>query len=158
MGRNVGLQFQVGAFVNTIGTALDILIGYNATVLDPTQQISDVHLRFNGSITGTGFINVTETVFAGTPEVIVGQVLVQNPPPILDANVDLNGTFSSVRVQKDILLGVSGPTAGSASLSFVDQFLSQTAVPEPGSVVLFGTMMLFTGVAVRSRVARKSSV
>jgi len=148
LSGNFGLLFQIGAFVNTIGSTVDILIGYTATVLDPNYLITDVHLGFNGAITGTGFANVTETVFAGGG---VTQLLVQNPPPILDATILLPGGFSSVRVTKDILLGVTGPGAGSAALSFVGQYLSQTRVPEPGSLALLGMAFFGSSMALRRR-------
>jgi hypothetical protein len=153
---NYGLLFQVGGFVNTIGSTVDVLLSYTATVLDPNYRISDVHLTMNGAVTGTGFVNVTETVRAGA--LIVGQTLVQNPPPILDSTILLNGTFSSVRVTKDILLGVSGPGAGSAALSFVGQYLSQTRVPEPGSLALLGTAFFGWGVALRRRLKGAQTV
>jgi hypothetical protein len=148
----IGLTFQAPAFNNTPNTNLDILINYTATVLPGFNNlISDVHLGFNGSVTGSGFINVTETVrgpLPGSPNNVLGQAFVQNPPPIFTSDILLSAPASSIRVTKDILLGV-GTTAGSASLSFVDQFLSQT--PEPGSLALLGTAFFGWGVAMRRR-------
>ena len=77
------------------------------------------------------------------------QLMVQNPPPILDAMINLTNPTTSVRVMKDILLGVNQPGPGSAAISFVDQFLSQT--PEPGSLALLGTAFFGWGVAMRRR-------
>jgi hypothetical protein len=146
---NVGLRFQTGANVNTSGSTIDILIGYDATVTSGSQLISDVHLVFNGSVTGTGFTNVTETVVGLIPVSIgvIGQVSVQNPPPTFSANIDLSQLSSSVRVTKDVFLGAG--TSGSATVSFVDQFLSQT--PEPGSLALLGTAFFGFGAALRRR-------
>jgi hypothetical protein len=147
---NVGLRFQTGANVNTAGSTIDILINYDATVTSGTQLISDVHLVFNGAVTGTGFANVTETIIGLVPvsNGVIGQVQVQNPPPSFSANIDLSQLSSSIRVTKDVFLGAgSGP--GSATVSFVDQFLSQT--PEPGSLALLGTAFFGFGAALRRR-------
>ena len=139
---NLGIVFQ--AAFNAISTAdfgagsVDFLIGY--TVTAPAPLITDIHMIFNGAITGTGHTNVTETVTAGG---VVGQISVNNPPPVLESSADLTGgPYTSVSVSKDILL-TSGPN-GSAAMSFVGQYFSQV-VPEPASFVLLGTLL--TGVA-----------
>jgi hypothetical protein len=142
---NEGLRFQTGANVNVPGSTVDILIGYDVLAL--AGLISDIHLAFNGSVTGTGFTNVTETVTGLIPAAgTVGQAVVQNPPPVLDVTINLSQLQRSVRVMKDVFLG-AGAGPGSATISFVDQFVSQ--VPEPVSMALFGLAAL--GVTARRR-------
>ena len=146
---NVGLRFQLGGGIIAPGS-VDILIGYDATVVGSTQLISDIHLAFNGAFTGTGFTTVTETVTGLIPAAgIVGQVTVTNPPMDLDNVILLSQLQTSVRVSKDILLGVAAPGPGTASISFVDQFLSQTT--EPASLALLGTALFGFGVRMRRR-------
>lgn len=142
-----GLTFG-GAFNATgIGTtsALDILLTYTVSSLD--GLISDIHLDFNGSGTLPFSTSVTETVVDPTDNTTIGQAVVTNPPPVLNANVDLSRLVDTALVRKDIQLIAF--TGGTATISFIDQLVSQ--VPEPGTMLMFGLGLLGVGKSIRRR-------
>ena len=109
-------------------SVLDLIVGYNVSVLDPSQSIQQIGLAFNG--TGTGDLNkvivrVTETAFSAGE--LVGNIAVnftgldlQDPPFEDGADMKLNGLYSSLSVVKDIQLnileGASDLTTGSLQL------------------------------------------
>jgi len=150
LGGNHGLHFTGGLFAG-MGSNLDLIISYKASVLFTNitnLQISDVHLIFNGAVTGAGFTNVTETVTTADGLTVLGQAQVTNPPPDFDQAILLSQPQSMIRVTKDIFLFGSGnsETPGTATISFIDQVFSQSRppqnVPEPASIVLLGTGLL----------------
>jgi hypothetical protein len=90
---------------------------------------------------------VTETVVDPSDNTIIGQAVVTNPPPVLNANVDLSRLVDTALVKKDIqLLAFTG---GVATISFIDQLVSQ--VPEPGTMLMFGLGLLGVGRSIRRR-------
>ena len=62
-------------------------------------------------------------------------------------SIDINGAFSTLPIQKDIILDATGDQ-GAVTLSFVDQLFVQ--VPEPSSVVLL-TLGLVCLAGIRRR-------
>jgi hypothetical protein len=141
-GDSVGITLQVPLGVRA-GQAVDILIGYDVTVLDPANAITQLSMNFNGAVAGGGEASVTETVFSGAD--IVGQIFVESPSDLQDppfeigADIPLTGAFTELHVVKDILVSclASSDPGCSARISFVNQDFVQR-VPEPAALLLFG--------------------
>jgi hypothetical protein len=141
---NIGLRFVLGPSVAGAapGSSLDLIIGYQVTVLDPNRAITDVHLQFDSTPVDNGFTTVTETVRTTDGLTVLGQANVTNPPPTLNSLIDLISPATSVLVTKDIyVFGGTGQCAPGAAcyttISTVDQTFSQ--VPEPASLLLLGS-------------------
>lgn len=147
---NLGIQFQSGFHDLTSDTAGEMLIAYDVTVVG--ALISDIHLLFNGNVTGAGYAEVVESVWGIIPATgIIGQTAVSASPVNLDASVDLPQLLQKAHVIKDIQWGV-GDGAGTASISFIDQVVSQTgSVPEPGSMAMLGSALVALAVFSRRR-------
>jgi hypothetical protein len=153
---NFGLEFQ-GAFHDLPGgTGSDALIGYTVTVNNGDFLISDAHLHSNPSVLGNnGTASIAET-FNGLPAngmsagiSVVGGTTVVNKPD--DSTVFLIPQHS-LSVMKDILAdGGSTDGGGVPSFSFIDQTYSQTALPEPSSVLLLASGSVIIGLVARRR-------
>lgn len=142
---NFGFRLQSGFFAGA-GQFADYLLTYKVTVLNPSKQIIDLHLVFNGAAVGTGAnTNVAETATA--PGGFVKQLFVYNNG---GGNFDLSDEAlfpgqpqSFLNVSKDIFLtGGASTGQGFAVISLIDQTFSQTGrrdgVPEPSTLALFG--------------------
>ena len=159
LGGNHGLDFAGGMYAGA-GSSLDLIISYKASVLftnTTNLQISDIHLIFNGAVTGAGFTNVTETVTTADGLVVLGQAQVTNPPPDYDETIFLSQAVPIARVRKDIFLFGSGDaqTPGTATISFIDQVFSQSRppneIPEPCTLLLLGSGLLGAGIRLRGK-------
>jgi hypothetical protein len=156
---NVGLHFVLGPLGAGAGpgSSLDLLIGYQVTVLDPARAITDVHLQFASTPVNGGFTTVTETVRTTDGLTVLGQANVTNPPPTLNSLIDLLTPVTSALVTKDIFvfggppLPNGEPCVGQVctapndvipytTIQTVDQTFSQ--VPEPASLFLLGSGLL----------------
>jgi hypothetical protein len=131
---NPGIQIG-GAFVQIGVGSTDVRLGYTVT----GANFTDIHMSGNPFVgPGTvGVASISETVSA--PNVgTVGSLLLDsstNPPEV---GTTFGGkSYSTLVVQKDILLSVQGGTATNpnASISFINQTFS---VPEPASLALMG--------------------
>jgi hypothetical protein len=146
MTNNEGFQFQAGWSVGSQGTSPnteDSLITFTVT-----GYITDLHLSFNGSFTGTGRTNVTENYClngsgsianCSGPGQSSGQIQVTNPGNNFNAAVFF-APVTSIAVSKDIL--VDSGSNGTAAISFVINTFSS---PEPLSFVLLGSGLLGLG-------------
>lgn len=131
-------------------SSLDVLIGY--TVTSTGNPITDIHLEFDGVATNGALTTVIETVENPLTDTVVGQAMVdsQNPPGSLQATVSFDG-LQSVDVLKDMALGAVQP-GSQASFSFVEQCISQSAIPEPATLTLLLGGLIALG--LRRRLAR----
>lgn len=127
-----GLQFTGGFFAGP-NQVFDYSLFY--TVKSLGSAIKDIQLAFNGKATGTGFASIEETVTKpGTIQPILGQASVDttNIPTSLTDVAILTTPVQEARVEKDMFL-MGGPN-GTARFSIVDQVVTVTEVPEPGTV------------------------
>jgi hypothetical protein len=145
-----GFTFSSGWNVGTqsggVSSFQDNLLDY--TVTSPTASITDAHLSFNGSFTGTGLTGVTENFCLNSatvnncPAGSAGQLHVTNPPPKFDDNVVFFPPVNMISVTKDIT--VSSGVNGTASISSVVNIFTQQT-PEPGTFLLLGSALLGVG-------------
>jgi hypothetical protein len=149
---NEGFQFAGGWNVGTqaggAASFQDSVVSFTVT----SSVITDLHLFFNGSFTGTGTAFVTESyclnhVLAGCPGGSSGSISVTNPPPSFNAVVFF-APVTSVSVSKDI--HVDSGTNGTASIS---QVINTFSSPEPLSFVLLGSGLLGLGL-LRKRIIK----
>src|SRR5258706_3222730 len=147
---NEGFQFAGGWNVGTQGGGVasfqDSVVSFTVSA----GSITDLHLFFNGSFTGTGTSSVVESyclnhVLAGCPGGSSGTISVTNPPPSFNAVVFF-APVTSVSVSKDI--HVDSGTNGTASIS---QVINTFSSPEPLSFVLLGSGLLGLGL-LRKRI------
>jgi hypothetical protein len=150
---NEGFQFAGGWNVGTqaggVASFQDSVVSFTVT----SSVITDLHLFFNGSFTGTGTSSVVESyclnhVLAGCPAGSSGSISVTNPPPSFNAVVFF-APVTSVSVSKDI--HVDSGTNGTASIS---QVINTFSSPEPLSFVLLGSGLLGLGL-LRKRIIKR---
>jgi hypothetical protein len=151
---NEGFQFaggwNVGTQAGPVSNVQDSVVSFD--VMDMTVAITDLHLFFNGSFTGTGTTSATESyclnhALAGCPGGSSGSINVTNPPPNFNAATSF-AAVSSISISKDI--NATSGTNGTASISqVINQF--SNSIPEPLSFVLLGSGLLGLGL-LRKRV------
>jgi hypothetical protein len=162
-GISYGGSFTANA---TDGVGIvDVRLSYD--VAAPAATIVDVHMHFDATFapantTAVLLANVTETVDGSNPAFVsAGQISVSlgNPPPVLELDASANlagGPYQSLHVSKDVLLQAfaNGPIPnGTVLFTTLTQTFSQV-IPEPGSIVLFGTALLGCAAVLRRRMAR----
>lgn len=174
---NPGLDFHAG-FSAAFGTSADYEIGFTVTSTDGTAIIGDDSLGISGAVfNGTGAtLSIIESVceggtFSGS---ICSSGVEQSPAlsvPTINSNAQTNigfgpnGTvgplFSTLGVIKDIdMFGGTCPAqatncnvAGVAFSDVTQQFSIHGSVPEPISIVLFGSFMLLIVPILRRRLS-----
>lgn len=137
-----GIRFS-GGFVALGGETRDMILAYSVSVTNPQLLITNVHLRFNGNVIGTGLAEVVEQVF-NTNLVFLGQLEVFRTATTnqFEDILYINPPQSKLIISKDVLL--TARLVGSASISTIDQTFSQ--IPEPSVFVLtvFGLVGLWS--------------
>src|SRR5258707_4744912 len=115
---NEGFQFAGGW---NVGTQPGPTSNFQDSLLtfDVTGSITDMHLFFNGSFTGTGLTGVAEAfclnhALAGCPGGSGGQINVTNPPPVFNSAAFF-GAASQASVSKAINLTCGGNGTASSS-------------------------------------------
>jgi hypothetical protein len=150
---NEGFQFAGGW---NVGTQAGGVASFQDSVVSFTVSaggITDLHLFFNGSFTGTGSSSVVESyclnhVLAGCPAGSSGSISVTNPAPVFNSVVFF-APVTSVSVSKDI--HVDSGTNGTASIS---QVINTFSTPEPLTFVLLGSGLLGLGL-VRRKITKR---
>ncbi len=134
----------------TLNVAATSVIGFTVTVLDPAFLITDLHL---GIVQGAGALSgtVTEQATSNTTINLIAGTL----PLIAVAGVDNQdeAVFQGVRS-----LTVLKTIALIGDVDSVDQFVTQTAVPEPASMMLLGTGLAALAAQRRRKRAKAQSV
>jgi hypothetical protein len=124
---------------------MDSLFQFTVNVNPGGAKITDLSLSIGGvGFMGTGQVVVDETVCLGAtfPSCTGGtvdylRVARDSNENIIYDQINFAGV-SEVDVEKDVL--INSGTNGSASLSLVtNQFSEQSPVPEPASILLFGS-------------------
>jgi PEP-CTERM motif len=158
---NPGLQFSAGWLASTSSgvQSQDSLFQFTVNVNPGGNLITDVSLSIGGvGFSGTGTVLVDETVCLGAtfPACSGGTVRTLE---VGDSSAGLvtfdEITFSGVSevdVQKDVLIDAG--TNGSASLSLLTNQFSESTVPEPASILLFGSGALALAGVLRRKIKR----
>jgi len=162
-----GIPFEGFAFapisglsVSSPGT-IDVQVGFTVTpVAGSGVTLEDLGISFNGSATGSGTTNFTESwCFANesVPTCIAsgtaGDFKVTNPPSHLTDDVVFPSPVSAITVLKDVLVN-TGSSAGTAAISAFGNTFSYTPVPEPVYTTMLAAGLLGLGWMRKRRQSR----
>jgi hypothetical protein len=155
-----GLQFQANWSASG-GQVSDSSIGFTVTVLGGAALIEDASIvQLGGAVIGTGIANVGEGICVGfncqNTTFTLNTVNTTDKSLIQLGDVQVFSPTGQVRATKDI--GVSGNASGFASVSLMADQFSEIPVPEPGTMMLFGTGLLGCTAILRRRLSGKRFV
>jgi PEP-CTERM motif len=158
--HNPGFQFNAGWFAGS-GSVIDSLIKYTVNVNAGGLAITDISLSIGGSgwnTTGGVFVDETVCLGATFPACSGGRteqlhVFDSAAGTQLFDSISFAGV-TEVDVEKDILLEGGSDPNGNARLSLVTNQYSEGAVPEPGSILLFGSGALALAGVLRRKLHR----
>jgi len=157
---NIGLQFSAG-WTALAGQESDSAIGFTVTIVNGSNMlIEDTGLAQTSGVLGnSSFASVAEKACTATPPATCtpGTISIMTfDDGTSDSQAVNDVTFSpsgSITVSKDINVTDSG-TSGHADISLVSDTFSQTAVPEPMTMLLVGAALC--SIAVIRRRSGKS--
>lgn len=161
-GAEEGFQFSSGwsvSFTGDPGAFQDSLIGYTVTATGSNSIVDAILSMAGDGVSGNGLVTVAETLTNGSFLFISHD---SSSRVALDA-----ATFAGVKsldvAFKDITVSGGGtdatsglPLTGTAAVSSVTNLFSQSTVPEPASMVLFGSGLMTLAGYIRRR-QRKAS-
>jgi hypothetical protein len=143
-----GLRFNAG-WNAQYPENLDWTLGYDVKIISGNLLITDIHLAAAISVEDGGYGIIQEQASDGSH--IVGLASVNSNGKYEDT-VDLEYPLSTVTILKDLNLDASGGSGGAtASFSIMDQYISQSAIPEPSALLLLGSGLLGAGITIRRR-------
>jgi PEP-CTERM motif-containing protein len=160
---NHGFSMSMNAVIDSGN--VDISLGYHAEVAAGSPDlITDMHLRASGFASGGSF-TISETVVPETGASKALSILCSTPncdgptDTGLTAVAFLDTPVASIDVLKDVILFCPGGESSClVTVSLVEQTLSQTAVPEPATLLLLGSSLAGAGLYSRRKWLRKTQV
>jgi hypothetical protein len=125
----LGVQFQANFNSGNPGTQ-DVQLHYTLATNSPSNLLHDAQLTFNGNGLPPNMVatSVHEQVFIHGTNTLIGDLLVNNPPPNLTQDIVLSQNVASIDVFKDVEL-LSNSTTVPATITFINQTFSQPSPP-----------------------------
>ena len=139
LSNQIGFGISFTGPMAALGNVIkDIVVRFSIAVTNSSQLISDIHLDYNGTVHGSGFSTVTETIFTGgfgANQISQIDVFNLGSTNLLATAANLPSPQPKVYVEKDIVYGGGDfGNTNSAFISIIDQTFSQ--VPEPSTILL----------------------
>ena len=139
--NNIGFGVSFQQPLLAIGPVIkDIVLKYSATVTDPSNSISDIHLDITGSAGNGGLGTVGESAFVGGFGATQVGSLQASIPGTSSSFTNIVPSVHELWLQKDVTVTGGNAANGFASITIIDQTFSQ--VPEPSTVLLVGLGLL----------------
>jgi hypothetical protein len=140
LSNQIGFGISFTGPMSALGNVTkDVVFRFSVAVTNSSQLISDVHLDYNGVVTGAGFSSVVEDVFTGGfGGTLIDQINAFNlggTNEQLSTAADLPTPEQKIYIEKDVVFGGGADgNQNSSFISIIDQTFSQ--VPEPSTIFL----------------------